>query len=158
MAVEIERKFLVNDDGWRANVTRTRHIRQGYLAQEGATTVRVRCIAGKRAALTIKGATSGAARAEFEYEIPVADAEELLQLCVGNIIEKVRHDVPYGGLTWEVDVFHGANEGLVVAEVELERVDQVVEMPAWAGAEVTNDIRYYNAELVTRPFSTWRKA
>lgn len=155
MAIEIERKFLVNDESWRDAVSRTRHIRQGYLAREGATTVRVRCIGTGFAALTIKGATQGISRAEFEYQIPVADAEELLRLCIGSIIEKVRHDIQHGGLTWEVDVFHGDNEGLVVAEVELERADQAIDKPAWIGAEVTNDKRYYNAALVGRPFRTW---
>lgn len=155
MGVEIERKFLVSQNGWRAEVVRARRIRQGYLALKGTTSVRIRCIDDRFAALTIKGPTAGIARAEFEYEIPVADAEQLLLLCVGSIIEKERHDIRYGGLTWEVDVFRGANEGLVIAEVELEHEEQILEKPAWLGTEVTGDARYYNAELVMRPFSAW---
>jgi adenylate cyclase len=158
MGVEIERKFLVSGDGWRAGVVRTRRIRQGYLARNDTATVRVRAVDDDFGALTVKGATAGIARAEFEYQIPLADAEQLLLLSMGNIIEKVRHDVQHGNLTWEVDVFHGANEGLVVAEVELECEDQAFSKPTWLGAEVTDDIRYYNAELVARPFNTWRAA
>ncbi len=155
MAIEIERKFLVADNGWRTAVSRTRRIRQGYLSNNGVSSVRVRCAGDDRAFLTIKSAEQGARRQEFEYAIPVADAESLLGLCEGNIVEKLRHDVPHGGLTWEVDEFLGANQGLVVAEVELDRVDQAIDRPAWLGSEVTSEQRYYNAGLARRPFNSW---
>lgn len=155
MAIEIERKFLVADNGWRTAVSRTRRIRQGYLSNNGVSSVRVRCAGDDRAFLTIKSAEQGARRQEFEYAIPVADAELLLGLCEGNIVEKLRHDVPHGGLTWEVDEFLGANQGLVVAEVELDRVDQAIDRPAWLGSEVTSEQRYYNAGLARRPFNSW---
>jgi adenylate cyclase len=158
MGIEIERKFLVKDDRWRAEVVRIRSIRQGYLARSEVATIRIRAIDDNFAALTVKGVKAGIARAEFEYEIPVADAEQLLLLCIGDIIQKVRHDVHHGGQIWEVDVFHGANEGLVVAEVELEHEDQAFDKPGWIGAEVTDDQRYYNADLVARPFCSWADA
>jgi adenylate cyclase len=155
MAIEIERKFLVADESWRTAVSRTRRIRQGYLSNNGVSSVRVRCAGDDRAFLTIKSAEQGARRQEFEYTIPVADAEALLALCEGNIVEKLRHDVLHGGLTWEVDEFLGANQGLVIAEVELARVDQVIDRPAWLGSEVTSEQRYYNAGLARRPFNSW---
>lgn len=154
MGVEIERKFLVSGDEWRAGVSRVRRLRQGYLSTGGLAAVRVRSVDDGFAALTIKGARKGMTRAEFEYEIPAADAQELLGIC-GAVVEKLRHDVPYAGLTWEIDEFLGANAGLVVAEVELTDAAQAIDIPPWIGAEVTEDRRYYNAELFLRPFSTW---
>ncbi len=157
MGIEIERKFLVRDDGWRIAADEGVACRQGYLASGEGATVRVR-IMGKEAFLTIKGpSTGGLARPEFEYPIPVADAQALLDLC-GNVVEKTRHRVLHGGLTWEVDLFAGDNTGLVLAEVELEAEAQAVELPEWAGPEVTGDVRYYNAYLARHPFILWGRA
>ena len=152
MGLEIERKFLVTGDGWRTESGLL--TRQGYLNRAPGRTVRVR-VAGGRAWLTIKGLTTGAVRAEYEYEIPPEDARELLALCDGALIEKTRHVVPWRGFDWQVDEFHGANSGLVVAEIELPAADAPFERPAWVGAEVTGDHRYYNASLVSAPYSSW---
>ncbi|MEN6375416.1 MAG: CYTH domain-containing protein [Smithella sp.] len=152
MPVEIERKFLVKGNDWKT--TNGIRISQGYLNRDRERTVRVR-IAGAKAFLTIKGVSVGAARAEFEYEIPVSDAEQLLKLCDGPLIEKTRHMVAYAGLTWEVDEFHGANDGLVVAEIELETAEQTFTRPDWLGPEVTADTRYFNSNLATQPYSSW---
>ncbi len=154
MGIEIERKFLVADEGWRQAATRQTRFSQGYLSRDPARTVRVR-IAGDAAFLTIKGATTGATRAEFEYDVPVADAQQLLAMCDGPVVEKVRHLCGHAGMTWEVDEFLGANTGLVVAEIELQSEDQAFERPAWLGEEVTGDARYVNANLAVRPFSSW---
>jgi len=154
MATEIERKFLVSGSSWRTSDGE--RISQGYLNRDKLRTVRVR-IAGTRAYLTIKGVTTGASRAEFEYPIPVKDAEELLSLCEGPIIEKIRHKIEYDGLTWEVDEFFGENAGLVVAEVELGREDQIFNTPPWAIREVTTDPRYFNSNLASNPFARWAK-
>ena len=152
MAIEIERKFLVLGDAWRqANPLR---LSQGYLNRDKARTVRVR-IAGEQAFLTIKGASRGATRAEFEYEIPLQDAEQLLALSDGPVVEKFRHVLDYQGLTWEVDEFLGDNAGLVVAEVELASEAQPIELPDWVGEEVTHDVRYFNSNLAAHPFSRW---
>jgi adenylate cyclase len=154
MPVEIERKFLVAGTGWRlANGVR---YRQGYLSRQKGCTVRVR-VAGEKAFLTIKGITTGISRAEFEYEIPVADAEELMKLCDGPIIDKIRRIVNYQGFNWEVDEFMGENAGLIVAEIELEQEDQPFERPDWVGEEVTGDSRYRNSSLVFHPYRTWRE-
>lgn len=153
MPAEIERKFLVTGSGWRQeNGVR---ISQGYLNRDKERTVRVR-LAGDKAFLTIKGQTVGASRAEFEYEIPATHAEQLLRLCDGPILQKIRHTVTFNGLTWEVDEFLGENEGLVIAEVELEREDQPLERPAWLGEEVTEDPRYFNSNLTVNPYCKWR--
>lgn len=154
MATEIERKFLVRGEGWRALGEAVAY-RQGYLSTAPARCVRVR-IAGEHAFLTLKGATTGARRAEFEYAIPVADARELLDtLCLRPLIEKVRRTIHLHGVTWEVDEFAGDNRGLVVAEVELTDPLQAVELPDWIGREVTGEARYYNANLVRHPYCTW---
>lgn len=147
MAQEIERKFLVKDDSWKALAKSSSIIRQGYLSSNAKATVRVRTWDDQRAAITLKGPTKGASRAEYEYEIPVADAFELLEMAKPHIIEKSRHIVPFGGLTWEIDVFEGRYDGLIIAEVELDSEDQAVELPDWVGDEVTHDDRYYNASL-----------
>lgn len=152
MATEIERKFLVVGTDWRT--PSGVKMRQGYLNRDMERIVRVR-IEGERAALTIKGMLKGATRAEFEYEIPLKDAEQLLAICDGPLVEKIRHRVPYQGFVWEVDEFLGDNAGLVVAEIELEREDQPYAKPHWAGAEVTYDPRYLNSNLATKPFKTW---
>jgi CYTH domain-containing protein len=154
MGTEIERKFLVTGDGWRAGA-RGEQYRQGYLSTSPGRTVRVR-VAGERAYLTIKGARAGLRRAEFEYEIPPDDAEALLaELCEGPIIDKVRYRVAHGGLTWEVDEFAGENAGLIVAEVELLTEDQAIALPAWVGQEVSEDYRYTNAYLSQHPYRRW---
>ena len=154
MGIEIEHKFLVSGDGWRQAATRQTRFSQGYLSRDPARTVRVR-IAGDAAFLTIKGETRGAARAEFEYAIPVADARQLLAMSDGPVVEKIRHLCPHEGMTWEVDEFLGANAGLLVAEIELQAEDQPFARPPWLGAEVTGDARYVNANLAVRPFGSW---
>ncbi|MFG6456062.1 CYTH domain-containing protein [Pelomonas nitida] len=154
MGIEIERKFLVSGEGWRDAATASTRYSQGYLSRDPARTVRVR-IAGDAAFLTIKGATQGATRAEFEYAVPLADAQQLLALCDGPVVEKFRHLCPHEGMTWEVDEFLGANAGLVVAEIELVSETQSFGRPGWLGAEVTGDGRYVNANLAVRPFSSW---
>jgi CYTH domain-containing protein len=156
MALEIERKFLVDTTRWSPVGAAGIRYRQGYLAVTGECTVRVRT-AGDRAFLTVKGATDGITRLEYEYPIPVADAEEMLgRLCALPLIDKTRYRVPAGTLTWEVDVFHGANTGLVLAEIELPSADTPVELPAWVGREVSHDVRYRNANLARRPWPEWR--
>lgn len=153
MGIEIERKYLVRSDAYRSLAPGV-ECRQGYLCAAPERTVRVRVL-GERAFLTIKGPTAGATRAEFEYAIPPDDARQLLGLCERPLIEKTRYAVPHGGLVWEVDEFHGANQGLVVAECELQAEDQAVDKPEWVGEEVTGDARYFNSSLVARPFTTW---
>lgn len=155
MPIEIERKFLVRDDGWRDAAVSATRMRQGYLCLDPGRTVRVR-LAGDRAWLTIKGPGDGPARTEYEYPIPPDDAAVLLdRLCHPGQIDKTRHRIPCGGLVFEVDVFHGDNAGLVLAEVELPATDTVVDHPLWLGEEVTGDPRYFNAYLAKRPFSSW---
>ncbi len=154
MGIEIERKFLVSGEGWRQPASAQTRFSQGYLSRDPARTVRVR-IAGARAFLTIKGATRGATRAEFEYEVPLADAQALLAMCDGPVVEKIRHLCVFEGMTWEIDEFLGANAGLVVAEIELVDEGQVFARPDWVGAEVTGDGRYVNANLAVKPFTSW---
>jgi adenylate cyclase len=154
MAQEIERKFLVDAKKWRRPADGVRY-RQGYLSTAKERTVRVRT-AGDKAFLTVKGANVGAVRAEYEYAIPLTDANEMLdRLCQRPLIEKIRYRVPHQGMVWEVDEFDGVNRGLITAEVELKREDQAVATPDWAGREVTSDPRYFNANLVRRPFNEW---
>ena len=153
MAVEIERKFLVTGDGW--SKAHGVHFSQGYLNRDKERTVRVR-LAGKRSFITVKGLTTGASRAEFEYAIPVTDAEQLLKLCDGPIIEKIRYSVPHNGVKWEIDEFLGDNLGLVLAEIELRSEDEKFDVPSWVGREVTNDPRYFNSNLATHPYRNWR--
>jgi len=155
MGIEIERKFLVAGDAWRAAPGQA--FAQGYLNRDKQRTVRVR-IAGDAAWLTIKGANAGATRAEFEYPIPVADAQALLALCDGPLVRKIRRVVQSGGHCWEIDEFQGDNAGLVVAEIELHAEDEVFERPAWLGAEVTHDPRYFNSNLAAVPYATWPEA
>lgn len=155
MPLEIERKFLLADASWRREVSRERVMRQGYLAgTEGRASVRVR-LDEREARLNIKAAVIGSARAEYDYGIPPEEAQEILdRLCVGRI-DKTRHYVLRDDLTWEIDEFHGDNAGLIVAEVELERVDQEFVRPPWLGEEVTDQQRYYNHALALRPYRTW---
>lgn len=156
MAKEIERKFLVIGDDWRKLATGT-HYRQGYLNSAKERTVRIRTIDDK-AFLTIKGLTVGVTRMEFEYPIPHADCVTMLEhLAEKPIIEKSRYKIKMGNLTWEVDEFYGVNEGLIVAEVELESEDQKYEKPHWIGEEISSDPRYFNSNLVANPYTTWKK-
>lgn len=155
MGIEIERKFLLNDDGWRG-LGQPTLMRQGYLTSDPVRTVRVR-IEGQRAVITIKSKNTGATRGEWEYEIPVPDAAELLdRLCEQPLVEKTRHRIGYKGHTWEVDEFRGENAGLVVAEIELGSEDEVFDKPGWIGREVTGDPRYYNSSLIRLPYSRWK--
>lgn len=155
MPVEIERKFLLASDAWRDEVTRSRPMAQGYLAALGGpASVRVR-LDGAEARLNIKAAVVGAARAEYDYPMPQADAREMLeQLCVGRV-EKTRHYVERAPHVWEIDEFTGDNAGLVVAEIELAAVDERFDRPAWLGREVTDDARYYNHALALTPWRAW---
>ena len=152
MGVEIERKFIVNGKNWKSEETIS--ISQGYLSTDIDRIVRVR-MSGNDAYLTIKGRSIGAVRAEYEYQIPTSDGKELIKMCVGNILEKTRHIVMVGNSRWEVDVFHGENEGLVVAEIELKTEDESFEKPKWIGEEVTHDARYFNSSLMQKPFRQW---
>lgn len=155
MAQEIERKFLVRGEDWR-DLAPGEVYRQGYLSAGTGVTVRVRT-AGGRGLLTIKGPSVGATRAEYEYEIPLADANEMLDtLCEQPLIEKSRRRIEHGGLVWDVDEFVGDNQGLVIAEVELADERQEVTLPDWVGDEVTDDSRYFNANLVRHPYREWR--
>lgn len=149
MAKEIERKFLVRSDGWRSAVETKSILRQGYIASMDDRSVRVRILDGKSARLTIKIGRSAITRDEFEYDIPIADAKELLQNAIGIVIEKTRHRVPYEGFVWEVDVFVGEHRGLVIAEVEMTAETDNPALPAWLGREVTGDFRYSNQALAT---------
>jgi len=153
MGKEIERKYLVIGEAWKELATGTLY-RQGYLNSQKERVVRARTM-GDRAALTVKGITVGATRLEFEYDIPFDDATQLLELCEQPIIEKTRYKIAIGDLVWEVDEFHGVNEGLTVAECELESEDQAIDKPAWIGDEVTGDPRYFNSNLIASPYTTW---
>ena len=152
--IEIERKFLVKDTIWKPKNDGL-CIRQGYLSVDKERTVRVR-IKGEKGYLTVKGITRGISRVELEYEIPVSDAVQMLEgLCLRPLVEKTRYVEEYKGQLWEIDVFQGDNQGLVVAEAELSAEDQVLELPKWAGQEVTGDKRYYNSYLSRQPYKTW---
>ncbi len=154
MGVEIERKFLLNGDEWRSLAQGTVY-RQGYLSSQKERTVRVRTV-DDQGFLTIKGANVGMTRLEYEYEIPVEDAIALLEeLCEKPIIEKIRRKIDYAGFVWEVDEFLGENEGLIMAEIELENEEQPFEKPPWIGEEVSGDARYFNSNLSRKPFSVW---
>ncbi len=153
MALEIERKFLLKEGAWR-NEKGTKY-RQGYLSSVKERTVRVR-IVNDNGYLTVKGISRGAVRKEYEYEIPGAEAEAMLdELCEKPLIEKMRYKIEFKGLIWEVDEFFGENQGLLVAEVELESEDQSFVKPEWVGEEVTSDPRYFNANLIHHPYSKW---
>jgi len=157
MAKEIERKYLVQVDAWVPQGEGI-HFKQGYLNSQKERVVRVR-IEGTKAKLTIKGITTGVTRSEFEYALPVEDAAILLDnLCEQPLIDKHRHKEVHGGKTWEIDVFHGENEGLVVAEVELGSEDEKIELPAFVTKEVSSDPRYFNSNLLKNPFKNWDKA
>ena len=164
MPIEIERKFLVTGDGWRAAARKVVPMAQGYLNDLAAmdagamkASVRVR-IQGDDAYLNLKSRELGHTRQEFDYAIPVEDARALLALSVGGLVDKRRHYVDFGGYVWEVDEFFGENAGLVVAEIELPAADAVFDKPDWIGREVTDSKRYYNLALATRPYSRWSEA
>lgn len=161
MGIEIERKFLLADGSWRGHVEKSVRMAQGYLSDAAAvdsgaqkSSVRVR-IAGDAAFLNIKSRQIGPARQEFEYPIPLEDAQALLALCVGGLIDKTRHHVHHAGFLWEIDEFAGENIGLIVAEIELPAADAVFDKPGWLGREVTDEPRHYNLALATRPYSHW---
>ncbi len=154
MGKEIERKFLVKGDAWRGLAKPVKY-RQGYLSTVKERTVRVRTV-DAAGYLTIKGVTTGVTRVEYEYEIPAAQADEMLTgLCEKPLIEKTRRTIELGGLTWEVDEFFGDNQGLIVAEVELKSADQEIVKPDWVGPEVSGDPRYFNSNLIKLPFTKW---
>jgi adenylate cyclase len=164
MGVEIERKFLLAGDGWRALVQRSEPIAQGYLVGMGAiegghakSSVRVR-ISGDQAWLNIKSATLGIERQEYEYPVPLPDARHILDTLADGVVEKVRHHVMLDGAHFEIDEFTGANAGLVVAEIELDAVDAAYPQPAWLGLEVSDLVRYYNVNLIDRPYRDWTPA
>jgi adenylate cyclase len=156
VGTETERKFLVTGDGWRDSVVTSTRYRQGYLTDaKGRCSVRVR-IGDGEARLNVKGATIGVSRSEYEYPIPLDDAEEMLDtLCAGPLVEKTRHLVEHGGRRWEVDVFEGDNAGLIVAEIELDHAHERFDVPPWVGEDVSHDARYYNAALVRMPYASW---
>lgn len=157
MHLEIERKYRVTDRSYQTGATRCTYYKQGYLSTNPAATVRIR-IAGDQAFITVKGTTTGCSRQEYEYPIPVADAAAMLDgLCQSGLIEKKRYLYPYAGHTWEVDEFMGDNEGLVVAEVELQSESENVDLPPFIGREVTGDSRYYNSNLAKNPYRDWDK-
>lgn len=155
MAYEIERKFLVKNDLWKdATIIKSNSIKQAYLSLDPEKTVRVRTNAGK-GYITVKGKTQGISRLEYEYEIPLGDANEMIKLCTSSI-EKTRHYILFEGKTWELDVFEGNNAGLIVAEIELKSEDENFNTPEWIGKEVSDDIRYANSKLMLTPFNTWK--
>lgn len=155
MAIEIERKFLIDQEKWeQLEKPGPMHLRQGYIFSDENKTIRVR-VADDQAYITIKGSTTGMSRSEFEYRIPVADAAQMLDSLAVSELEKYRYNIAYAGKLWEVDVFLGHNEGLVVAEIELDSEDEQFELPPWVTTEVTGDKRYYNSKLSTNPFKSW---
>ena len=155
MAKEIERKFLVTNDEWRDQVKKQAYYRQGYINDAVECSIRIR-IASDKAFLNIKSATLGIERMEYEYPVPLDDANEMLDsFALGPVIEKTRYFVDIGEHTWEIDVFEGDNQGLVVAEIELNDENESFEMPSWAGEDVSHDTRYYNVCLVKHPYKDW---
>lgn len=158
MAIEIEHKFLLANDEWRELVTHSVRYRQGYLSSQPTSSIRVR-ISDHHAWLNIKSATIGTHRHEYEYEIPLVDANEILtNLCRKPLIEKTRHFIEDNGHTWEIDEFDGDNQGLIVAEIELSEIGKAFIKPAWLGVEVTDDLRYYNNNLSQHPYSEWHES
>ena len=157
MAIEIERKYLLKNNDWQTHVYQKTHYKQAYLANTKQSSVRIR-IAGNKANINIKSMTLGIQRLEYEYPMPVQDANELLeQLCQKPVIEKTRHLVKYDYKIWEIDVFEGENKGLIMAEIELNHVAEKFKLPAWIGAEVSQYVRYYNVNLIQYPYQQWTK-
>lgn len=157
MVLEIERKFLVRGSDWRRSPAGSARIRQAYLPTGPGLSLRVRIKDNAAATLTLKSRESELSRLEFEYPIPTADAEALIALRQGSIIEKTRHNVPWRGHTWEIDVFCGENAGLIIAEIELRHEREHFAVPDWLGDEVTGQPQYYNSTLALRPFRHWRR-
>ena len=156
MAIEIEKKFLVCNDNWLKFATKSIAYVQGYFSTNEACSIRIR-ISEDKASLNIKSATLGITRSEYDYPVPVEDAQEMLRtLCNKPLIEKTRYTVPVDHHLWEIDVFSGENKGLVVAEIELESVDDSITLPDWIGEEVSHDPRYYNVCLVEHPYKDWK--
>lgn len=158
MSFEIERKFLLRDDSWRALAAGQVAIRQAYLALDAKASIRVRIRGNESASLTIKSRGAALRRLELEYPVPVLDAERMFALRQGAVVEKTRHLVPWRGLTWEIDVFEGENKGLLLAEIELRDEAQTLELPPFVGAEITGQPQYYNSALAQRPYSSWPQA
>jgi adenylate cyclase len=157
MAIEIEHKFLLANDGWRKHIIRSVKYRQGYLNSQATSSIRIR-ISDEHAWLNIKSATIGTHRHEYEYEIPQPDANEIINsLCRKPIIEKTRHIVIDEGNTWEIDEFEGVNRGLIVAEIELTEIGMTFSKPYWIGKEITHDLRYYNNNLTSHPYQEWHE-
>ena len=155
MAKEIERKFTIINNNWKEAVSSSSRFRQGYMGTDEKASVRIR-LEDDKANINIKSATLGIQRQEYEYDIPVTDANEMLDtLCHKPLIEKTRHYVQHQGKTWEIDVFEGDNQGLVVAEIELDSEDESFTLPDWAGEDVSHDTRYYNVCLVSHPYKDW---
>ncbi len=154
MAIEIERKFIIKNNEWHTPEIMGLSMKQGYLTNSPESVVRIR-MAGEQAFITVKGKTKGATRLEFEYEIPVTDALEMLELCQKPLVEKIRYMIYYRGFEWSIDIFSGSNQGLAVAEIELDSEEQCFEIPPWARREVTEDPRYYNSNLINHPFNSW---
>jgi len=155
MGIEIERKFLLRSDDWRSQVSRSQRMRQGYLYRTDNSAMRVR-ICGEQAHINIKHTEDGIQRLEYEYSIPLADAGEMLErIAIRPLIDKTRHEVHIGGHLWEIDEFHGENQGLIVAEIELGSVDEGFERPDWLGEEVSHDRRYFNSNLILHPYTQW---
>ncbi len=155
MATEIEHKFLLRNDRWRSQVERSARLRQGYLTSDARCSVRVR-VANGQGFLNLKSGTLGIQRSEYEYSIPLAEAEEILDtLCEKPLLEKTRHYLHFGEHLWEIDEFAGDNAGLIVAEVELSRIDELFARPDWLGEDVSHDIRYYNSQLARHPYRNW---
>ncbi len=156
MAKEIERKYRIKDNTWKSQIHSSHSIKQGYLNLEPTRTVRVR-IMGPKAFLTIKGKNIKTTRLEFEYEIPIDDALQLLQLCEKPLLEKTRHEIHINKLIWEIDEFEGDNQGLIIAEVELQDENQEIELPSWIEKEVSHEPRYYNSNLIQNPYKNWKE-
>jgi adenylate cyclase len=157
MAIEIEHKFLLANDDWRKHIHHSADYRQGYLSSQASSSIRIR-ISHEKAWLNLKSATIGTHRLEYEYEIPLIDAHEIMDhLCRKPLIEKIRHFVINDGNTWEIDEFAGDNHGLIVAEIELAEIGQHFAKPDWLGVEVTHDLRYYNNNLALHPYVEWRE-
>ena len=154
MAQEIERKFRVANDDWRAMASSSSSLKQGYLSSSAEATVRVR-LEDNLGTLTIKSKTKGITRNEFEYAIPAQEAKGLLMFCSGPLIEKTRYRIPQENHTWEIDVFEGDNDGLIIAEIELTSDEDYFAKPQWLGEEVSGDSRYYNSNLATHPYVNW---
>ncbi|THB75373.1 MAG: CYTH domain-containing protein [Gammaproteobacteria bacterium] len=155
MGIEIEKKFLLNNDEWKKEAGDGEQFRQGYMSGSNRSSVRIR-VAGDKANINIKSATLGVTRKEYEYEIPVEDANEMLDsMCERPFIEKRRFFIKRGPHTWEIDVFEGDNEGLIVAEIELKDPDEPFDIPGWIGEDVSEDPKYYNVCLVNHPYKDW---